>query len=405
MLTEAIGLLQTTQLLCFTIIFFLMARSDRSNQSLRWLTCAYTAGLIGNLLLLVHPAYLSRGLALAAVPIAYACLHAAIVQFTGRGRRTRWISVVLIAGAAPCYLLWSSNLALLARSQSLADLTLILQSALTAWLLFSTHDPDTVTPRRAMGAFLSLFSAVELARVVVFVITGTTPNRAVQAVEIVTGIVSVVSCSILPLAFIWMFNARLYARMSHENTSDPLTHLLNRRGLQLAVERELARYHRNHLDIAIVVVDIDYFKRLNDTFGHAGGDLVLQGVATLLRDTLRAPDTIGRLGGEEFVLLLPDTPLTGAHHLVERLRATFEGHVFPIASSHARITSSFGITSTNGRTGLTWETLLHEADLALYAAKRDGRNLTRIYNDELPDPLRDPVRDPRTLTTAHAKLV
>jgi diguanylate cyclase (GGDEF)-like protein len=105
------------------------------------------------------------------------------------------------------------------------------------------------------------------------------------------------------------------------------------------------------------------------------------------------------------VLLLPDTPLTGAHHLVERLRATFEGHVFPIASSHARITSSFGITSTNGRTGLTWETLLHEADLALYAAKRDGRNLTRIYNDELPDPLRDPVRDPRTLTTAHAKLV
>ena len=391
MLTYAIGFIQNVQLTCFAVVLVLMAAKDRTNRSLRWFACAYVAGLVGAVFQTGEhflPEWVSLTFGTLAAPIGYACINASIVYFVNRGARTRWVSLLLILGSLPCYLLWSlpqfsRHFEYIDRIVTLADFTLAVQTTMSGWLLLSTRDEETEWPRRVMGVFLLIYAAVEYSRVAAFLITGHTPDKVAPWIEVASGIVYVVSCSVLPMAFIWMMNARLHAHMARQMTTDPLTHLLNRRGIQNAGELELARYFRERHDFAVALVDLDHFKRLNDTFGHAGGDSVLCDAAALLRNLVRESDSIGRLGGEEFVLLLPATPIPGAVKLVERLRISMEGHAFRIGDDQTSVTASFGISGTAGRSNLTWSMLLDEADIALYAAKRSGRNLSKVYTADL----------------------
>lgn len=392
MLTYAICFIQNVQLACFSIVFVMMALNNRGNRSLRWLAYAFLAGCAGGVFQLgehILPTWTSLTFETLAAPIGYACIHASIVCFVRRGQRTRWVSLFLVLGSIPLYLFWSLP-SLHVRSPhvdqivTLADFTLGIQTALSSWLLLSTVDKETAWPRRVMGAFLAFYSAVEFARVAAFLITGKTPDFVAPWVEAASGIVYVVSCSVLPLAFIWMMNARLYAEMGRQMTTDPLTQVCNRRGLQAAGELELARYFRGGQDFAVVLVDLDHFKRLNDTFGHAAGDTVLHQAASLLRSLLRDSDVLGRLGGEEFVLLLPAATGQGAMTLVERLRLSMEHFSFDLGHHETCITASFGVTFTARRKALTWTLLLSEADQALYAAKRAGRNRCQLHRLESP---------------------
>ena len=125
-----------------------------------------------------------------------------------------------------------------------------------------------------------------------------------------------------------------------------------------------ARRHERPLTIAIV--DIDHFKSVNDTHGHAAGDRVLAAVAGSLREQLRAEDQLGRLGGEEFLVLLPDTDSAAAGHVAEKLRAEVAAAPTPVP-----VTVSIGVAGWDGETP---EDLLHRADEALYAAKQAGRD-------------------------------
>ena len=342
----------------------------------------------------ILPAWASLGLFMEAAPIGYACIHAGYCQLH-RPRRSHPLDLPSPSSPAafPFYLFWSDP-AHLIYSETLADLVLALQTTLTAWLLISTCDSETVWPRLAIASFASLYAAVEYARVAVFLLTGRTPNLAAPWVEIASGMVYVVSCSVMPLAIVWMMHERLHAHMDRQTTSDSLTQLLNRRGIQAAGQHELGRFSAGGQDFAIVLLDIDHFKRLNDTFGHAGGDTVLRETAALFQRILRDCDSIGRLGGEEFVLLLPRTSPQSASLLVERLRLTLQVHSFQLGDRKTRVTSSFGITSTQGRSHLTWDTLLQEADLALYAAKNAGRNRAESFRIKSPSPLRSPALQP-----------
>ncbi len=388
---HAIGLVQDIQLTSFAIIFVLMVARDRANISLRWLAAAYIAGFGGAIFDLGYrwmPDWLSITFGTMAPPVGYACLHAGFVSFVRRGERTRWVSVGLLAGSLPLYLWWSvgKHFQHIGAISTLGDLCLAIQTAFTAWLLLSTRDAETAWPRRVLGVFLSVYSAVEFARVVLFAIIGRLPDRQYPSVELASAIVYVVSCSVLPLGFIWMMNARLHAHMSRQMTTDPLTELLNRRGIDQTADLELARYARSRertRAFAVVLADIDHFKKLNDAYGHAGGDAALCEVARLLRQRVRENDVAGRLGGEEFVLILPQTSAAEAMQLVERLRAEIENHPFLVGEVMAHLTMSFGVTATSARHDITWSMLLSEADIALYAAKRAGRNLCRLFGKEM----------------------
>jgi diguanylate cyclase (GGDEF)-like protein len=125
------------------------------------------------------------------------------------------------------------------------------------------------------------------------------------------------------------------------------------------------------------MVDIDHFKAVNDTHGHQAGDVVLLSVAQVLAQGLRGADVIGRIGGEEFAILLPDTDIDGAHELAERLRAEVAETVIPLASgTDVPVTVSIGASSLREGDSAV-DAVLARADEALYRAKRDGRNRVR----------------------------
>jgi diguanylate cyclase len=166
-------------------------------------------------------------------------------------------------------------------------------------------------------------------------------------------------------------------------STDALTGLPNKRSLENAITRDLARADRDKTWLSLVVVDVDHFKKFNDTYGHATGDLVLQGVAKALTRHLRAGDLAGRYGGEEFVLVLPGSNMIGARIAAERIRKALEGMVVETEHGPLKVTASFGGAAVCGPgCSGTRDELFVRADSALYEAKRAGRN--RVVIAEAP---------------------
>jgi diguanylate cyclase (GGDEF)-like protein len=174
---------------------------------------------------------------------------------------------------------------------------------------------------------------------------------------------------------------RLVAGLSDAAHRDPLTDLLNRRGFQEVFDVELERARRADQPLSLIVGDLDRFKRVNDSHGHAAGDAVLKRVADAIRGAKRGFDRAARVGGEEFAVLAPDCDEHGAYMLAERIRAAV--HEALADKDDAPLTISFGI-STHPLHGQSADSLLRTADQALYAAKRLGRNRSVISSAEVP---------------------
>jgi diguanylate cyclase len=165
-------------------------------------------------------------------------------------------------------------------------------------------------------------------------------------------------------------------RLSDEVGTDALTQIANRRGLMQAFEAEKGRLERDGGPLAVGLLDIDNFKRLNDSLGHAAGDLALVALAQHVRNSLRPVDVVARFGGEEFVVLLPGTPVDEAQKVLTRLQRLLTASLFMHDGKEVFVTFSAGVTSY--RLGEKIEEALERADEALYEAKRTGKNRTCI---------------------------
>lgn len=155
---------------------------------------------------------------------------------------------------------------------------------------------------------------------------------------------------------------------------DPLTGVANRSHLTNAVTSEAARMRRNGSAAALVLLDIDHFKAVNDSYGHPVGDAVLQQAAQVLAAEVRNTDTLTRLGGEEFAILLPDTPLPAAAEMAERLRAAIERHPFSAGGVALELTASLGVAPLAADKPDPLNVAYRAADRMLYRAKENGRN-------------------------------
>jgi diguanylate cyclase (GGDEF)-like protein len=158
---------------------------------------------------------------------------------------------------------------------------------------------------------------------------------------------------------------------------DPLTGIFNRRGFMEACEVELARARRHDRPLSLLMLDVDHFKRINDTHGHAGGDMALRHLADTLRAALRVTDIAGRIGGEEFAVLLTETDLAGARQLAQRLRDGIAGAVLEVGAHQIRMTVSIGVAPVRpegGRADGPIARAMSDADAAMYRAKTAGRN-------------------------------
>src|SRR4029079_8650444 len=168
-------------------------------------------------------------------------------------------------------------------------------------------------------------------------------------------------------------NARLHDIVQRQAITDDLTGLVNRRRFIEALDAEIERALSFDSDLTIVLADLDNFKQVNDEFGHHGGDVVLRAFADLIRSHVRDVDVSGRIGGEEFAILLPETDAAGASRVAERMRRSLNDIAIPLSQGGAiRVPSSFVVAALGS--DQSGDDRLRAADAALYRAKDEGKN-------------------------------
>lgn len=172
----------------------------------------------------------------------------------------------------------------------------------------------------------------------------------------------------------------LEQELKHQASTDPLTGLANRRAFELAAKRELARARRAQSPLSLALLDIDHFKRINDEHGHAAGDEVLRVVGRVLAECLRCEDCVGRVGGEEFAVMLPGAALSEAREVLQRVLARLASTTVQAGPQRIAVTATVGLAQCSAG-GASLEALLSSADAALYAGKREGRNRVMVAAD------------------------
>ena len=182
------------------------------------------------------------------------------------------------------------------------------------------------------------------------------------------------------IMYVWFAAAEMYSAVEATAGIDALTGCLNRRALMKLAAHEIARSERSGMPLTVVAIDLDHFKSVNDTYGHAGGDATLCAVVALLQNRLRSVDVVARMGGEEFLLLLPDTDAVSGAKVVDGLRQAIEAMALDFEGRVIRTTMSAGVTQGLSRND-SWTAMMNRADRALYAAKSAGRN--KVAVDEL----------------------
>jgi diguanylate cyclase (GGDEF)-like protein len=177
-------------------------------------------------------------------------------------------------------------------------------------------------------------------------------------------------------------NARMFKRLEEMATTDGLTGLFNKRALVEMATQKIKSSTRFKKPLSVLVCDLDHFKKVNDTYGHDVGDIVIRGFGDVLKRTKRDTDVVARFGGEEFVVVCEETDAEGAALLAERIRSEIEAATFHSTEGPLKVTCSVGV-ATFPAAGRDWDTLFKATDEALYASKRGGRNRVTVWSSRL----------------------
>ena len=340
---------------------------------------ALLLGGAGYALLLLRgrvPDALSIVLANALLSSMFSGMVAAVQCF--HGHPPRWLRLLVPPVLMAALMAW--NLDSLALRVALANL---LMAAQALWLLRCLRRPGAGTPGR--GALLLTVGLVleiglllhRSASAGMFAHQGASllMGNMVQTLTFMTAFIALLVTS---MGFVFMGKERADQLNLRLAAQDELTGLANRRAVIAALERDVARSLRTREALALMMVDVDHFKQVNDRHGHLAGDAVLRHVAGLLRDRVRAQDIVGRYGGEEFLVVLPDTGLDGARHLALQLCTAVQATPCVWNGQTIAVTVSIGVFGGRLEPQDHWDLLLHAADSALYRAKESGRNRVEV---------------------------
>lgn len=353
----------------------------RSDGLGRW-AAALLVNAIGHLLIMLRgliPDLLSIVVGNLMLSSVFVGLIAAVYQF--QGRPVRW--ALLLAPPLLVLVFVSVFIDNFPARVSFVGLVIGLQAV---WALLAALSHRHATVGRGqwlLVAGLSLEAVVLGGRALVAISTHSEATNILQssALQTLTFLATFSVVLVSSVGFVFMSRDRADENNRVLAALDPLTGVANRRSLIAALDRDVARAQRMREPMALMMVDIDHFKDVNDQYGHPAGDRVLCSVVNVLRQRVRAQDLVGRYGGEEFMVLLPDTGLTGAEQLARELCKAVEESRCPadgVPGPGIAVTVSIGVFGGRLESGDSWDMLIAAADRALYQAKNNGRNRVEV---------------------------
>ena len=347
----------------------------------RW-AAALLVNAIGHLLIMLRgliPDVLSIVVGNLMLSSVFVGMIAAVYQF--QGRPVRW--ALLLAPPLLVLVFVSVFIDNFPARVSFVGLVIGLQAV---WALLAALSHRHATVGRGQWLLVAglLLEAVVLGvRALVAISTHSEATNILQssALQTLTFLATFSVVLVSSVGFVFMSRDRADENNRVLAALDPLTGVANRRSLIAALDRDVARAQRMREPMALMMVDIDHFKDVNDRYGHPAGDRVLCSVVNVLRQRVRAQDLVGRYGGEEFMVLLPDTGLTGAEQLARELCKAVEESRCPadgVPGPGIAVTVSIGVFGGRLESGDSWDMLIAAADRALYQAKNNGRNRVEV---------------------------
>jgi diguanylate cyclase (GGDEF)-like protein len=388
-------------LFCASGGFLVVRFTNKLLRGMGWIGASFACGGFASLLFLMQrlPQFICLGVANAFVLLAFVLLHIAILElvesrsaFPTLGCVLLVILTVINALSFTGYVsaeirIWTVGLLVAAQ---------VMQSSMR--LLHPQEDLRTIrTPATLLGFLLLAFSLINVARAIVIALGISAHARAFYGIEVGTLALYLSIALGIAFSFFWMTTTMLSAGLEQIASTDPLTRLYNRRVFTLWCEKELARSERTGAPFALMMIDIDHFKRINDNYGHVTGDRALCIAVERMQQAIRGIDVLARWGGEEFAVLLPNADAEQAMAVAERVRANVARILMPahrlaeeFTDPTIRMTVSLGVASYGGPKD-TVTAMLRRSDAGLYKSKSDGRNRISVIPIGAPELSLEPV--------------
>jgi len=361
----------------FTVCICTLAWNNRRVTGMQWFAGAQLVGLVK--LVLQGLEVNTRHTWISVVPtelymLSFAMQWMGFHWFVARKpfRQERlWIPVGAVLAANTV-----TFLARIPYTGNVINLTIVALCGLSVWTLWKHHKGAFADVARVGTAIVFGQTCVAAYRGLLTNLRYIRPGEAVQAQTDPAWLYSLALAAFLATCMamcqMWFLVTELQWELDRRAHTDPLTCALNRRSMEEIAVRESARSLRYGNALSMIVLDIDNFKHLNDTRGHAAGDCALQALVRCINGMLRQQDSLARTGGEEFAILLPDTSSSAALNIAERVRQTVADLEVSFETGPIRMTICAGVAQLNP--ACNWEEMMRRADGAMYAAKRRGRN-------------------------------
>ena len=372
--TRTILVIMAISCLIMSAALFVTHAGRFRRDGMRLWTASYAVQFLGAALFAargVIPDFFSIVLANTFLSAGYVLLYSAVREFQGKPCRRRRLIAVLVF-----FFLVLASLGNAVYRIAFSGIVFCLQTGAIALILFREAPAHERRSRWLTGSAFAVAAALLLYRGLA-VIIGPPEQISLLAVSpfrtfsLLTGFVVIIMSN---FGFLLMTRERADQENERLATLDPLTEIFNRRTFLELAQKEIARHRRNRRPLALLMMDFDHFKQINDTHGHLIGDAVLKSFTVKTLACLRRNDIFGRYGGEEFAILLPETDAEGAAIFAERVRARTVEPCVRAGAALVRCTISIGITSLSFAEKADLDDILRIADEALFAAKTAGRN-------------------------------
>ena len=361
----------------FTVCIGVLAWHNRRATGMLWFAGSQVVGLVKLVLQGLEgkaPAIwanmTANELYLVSIAMQWMGLYCFLVRKPIRYRRL-WIPIGVVLAAYTF-----TFVAKIPYTGNVINLPFVALCGCSAWTLWKHHSGPFTVVSRVSAAIACGQVGVAAYRAILTNIRYAQPWKTVIAHSDPRWLYSLAAAAFfaacMAMCEMWFLVTELQGELARRARTDPLTGALNWRSMEEAALRETARSQRYGNALSIILIDIDNFKHLNDTRGHAAGDCALQALVRRLNCMLRQQDSLARMGGEEFAILLPDTAGSAALNLAERLRQAVADLEVPFATGPVRMSICAGVAELHPSRG--WEEMMRRADSAMYAAKRRGRN-------------------------------